>query len=229
MKNKPAYKLHKLTEGFIVTSDEEIKNDTAFYLSPTNYFGKTVRKEGNLWVCENMGGFHFLSEAEKLIAQQDQIDFSALKQEDQKEIGWFDNLEDRKIVGAQQYALDKCKDKISCLTEVKVAWETGFETAQKLLSDKKWFIEEQVREAIMKGIDIWMNNMTDGSSEIIEKDFKEIIQYLSQPKSWSVELEMEWITEEDEDHDEGGTLPGTVVSYQQPKLTNGKIKVLRLL
>lgn len=38
-----------------------------------------------------------------------------------------------------------------------------------------------------------------------------------------------YFADDDEDHDEGGTLPGFIESYQQPKLTNGKIKILKLL
>ncbi len=37
-------------------------------------------------------------------------------------------MEERKVVAAQQYALDKCQSDPSQLIKVKSAWENGFET-----------------------------------------------------------------------------------------------------
>ena len=42
------------------------------------------------------------------------------------------NLENRKIVAAQQYALDNCKDNFSSLTKVKVAYEAGFDASNEI-------------------------------------------------------------------------------------------------
>lgn len=59
--------------------------------------------------------------------------------------------------------------------------------------------------------------------------FAKVLQRLSQPKQIEVEVEMEWITEGDEDHDEGGTLPGSIESYQEPKIINNSIKIIKVL
>lgn len=69
--------LHKLPEGFIVTSDEQAKEGELGYIPFQGGDIKTVGK-------------YFADDWKKVIAQQDQIDFSALTEEEQKEIGWFD-------------------------------------------------------------------------------------------------------------------------------------------
>lgn len=58
-----------------------------------------------------------------------------------------DNLETRKIVAAQQYALAKCgAGEIGSLTKVKVAWENGFETCQSLQGnpDKNFTLQDVI-------------------------------------------------------------------------------------
>jgi hypothetical protein len=82
------YTLHKLPEGFIITSDEKpIKGDLCFDLegNPGHknqlYIVKCLRtSDDSYWV----------KHSKKLIAQQDQIDFSNLTEEEQKEIGWIE-------------------------------------------------------------------------------------------------------------------------------------------
>ncbi len=46
------------------------------------------------------------------------------------------NLEDLKIIAAQQYALKHTEKHIGALTVIKGAWENGFEIAQKRITDK---------------------------------------------------------------------------------------------
>ena len=76
---KPTFELHKLPEGFIVTSDEEIKEyDKILCLEDMkiDYATDRTNHHRNLFL--------------KVIAQQDQIDLSGLLEEEQKKIGWFD-------------------------------------------------------------------------------------------------------------------------------------------
>ena len=54
-----------------ITNNEVIKEGDWFYNEPTNYVGKILKKEGKFWVCENMGGFHLLSMAKKIILTTD--------------------------------------------------------------------------------------------------------------------------------------------------------------
>lgn len=49
-------------------SDEGVVNPCYFYNKPTNYLGKALKREDNFLVCENIEGFHLLSEAKKVIA-----------------------------------------------------------------------------------------------------------------------------------------------------------------
>lgn len=59
--------LIKLTDThYIVVGDSEIKEGDWFYNQPTNFIGQTLRKEGDFWVCNNIEGFHLLSEAKKI-------------------------------------------------------------------------------------------------------------------------------------------------------------------
>jgi hypothetical protein len=69
------YALHKLKEGFIITSDEEISlNDSILNT-------KTLLIE--VWRHPHITTTPYFK---KVIAQQDQIDFSALSEGEQKEI-----------------------------------------------------------------------------------------------------------------------------------------------
>ena len=68
------YILHKLSEGFIITSLSEISNGE-YYL--------TDKKELEQFLNTGYNGKNF----NKVIAQQDQIIFSALSEEEQKKIG----------------------------------------------------------------------------------------------------------------------------------------------
>jgi GTPase Era involved in 16S rRNA processing len=73
--------LHKLTEGFFICSDEQIKENDKFIIEctiGTNFF--TILTANKI-DAKNTIKDHF-----KLIAQQDQIDFSALSEEEQQEI-----------------------------------------------------------------------------------------------------------------------------------------------
>jgi hypothetical protein len=60
-------KLIKLSDDhYIIVDNSEINVGCWFYNQSTNYIGYTIKKEGNFWVCANMGGFHLLSEAKKI-------------------------------------------------------------------------------------------------------------------------------------------------------------------
>jgi hypothetical protein len=189
--NIPTFELHKLPEGFIVTSDEEIKeNDYVIEDIGGTIYGPIDRES----IVEN---------PKKVIVQQDQIDFSALLEEEQKKIGWFD------------YAIDFANEiKHDGLDYNTGRWYgriEGFQKAQELLSDRRFTIKDMFF-VFNKGIEF-------GDDEIVnfrKKFFDKSIQSLSQ-KSWKVELEMEFCPQ---------ALPK---DRYTPKLTNGKIKIIKLL
>lgn len=219
------YTLHKLPEGFIVTSDEEVKYKETWYNPMTadigiNWHEKGIPKE---W-----------SKTLKVIAQQDQIDFSSLSEEEQKEIGWVNidltklchydrrnpdfqikeeygyDEEEVKATGnfaKNNCACDNCFYGRSKLTEQLLK-------AQELLSDRRFTLED-----VLKIADKYHNIMClYGNVKGIE-----YLQSLSQLKSWKIELEMGFM-KTNEDGIEYGFPDMT-----QPKLTNGKIKIIKIL
>jgi len=203
-----SYTLRKLPEGFILTSDEDIQIGDLYYLPRTNsiYECKEDPTELNLEKDFGIG---------KVIAQQHQIDFYALSEEEQKEIGWFD---------VKKLANDAYNDSLSTMAESVVgvsAYIKGFQKAQELLSDRRFSLED-IKKAFQAGDNFGREDYIGNSREYYNED--EYIQSLSQPKSWKVELEME---------DGGGyrqdSMNGCWISKWQPKLTNGKIKITKLL
>jgi hypothetical protein len=170
------YTLHKIPEGFIVTSDE-IPN-----------VGDTVVESLE---CQSI----------KVIAKQYQIDFSSLSEEEQKEIGYFD------VDSVVDSILDKEYHNVDlCYSDFKIyeqGYRSAFQKAQELLSDRK-FTKGEMKLAFLE---------TDTN-----RSFEEFIRSLSQT-SWKVELEMEYDLESID----------SSKKVMRPKLTNGKIKILKLL
>jgi hypothetical protein len=193
------YTLHKLPQGFILTSDETPKKDDIVINNLDSLIGKSTRELNQGEIKDK--------EYSKVIAQQDQIDFSNLTEEEQKEIGWFDSKsESIPFINSSDMRDGK---------EIKTwmnGWEQGhiegFQKAQELLSDKRFTLKD-----FHKFLDLH----TDSAP--IEYLKREATKFLSQPKSWKVELEMDFVHT---DHVEGG------FEYF-PKLTNEKVKLLKLL
>jgi hypothetical protein len=159
------YTLHKISEGFIVTSDEQPLRDYKSLMLNT-----VVNKLFTDMGVSLMGDF------KKVIAQQDQIDSSSLSEEEQKRIGWFD--------------LDKFWKKPKLDEDSKSAtafidghfygFEDGFKKAQELLSDRMFTLED-------------MNKAYNAGMKFIGEDKSsptEFFQSISQ-KSWQVQLEEE--------------------------------------
>jgi hypothetical protein len=178
-----------LQEGFIATSDEEIKTGDIKWHHVTGLRKALV--DGNY------------TNQFKVIAQQDQINFSGLTEEEQKEIGWFDVEE----LALKEYPLDIVETSKGCFDDLNYAdratWKNGLQKAQELLSDRR-FTKGEMKLAFLE---------TDTN-----RSFEEFIRSLSQ-KSWNIELEMENCTA-------SALLSGYI---PKPKLINGKIKILKLL
>jgi hypothetical protein len=204
---KPIYALHKLSEGYIVTSNEQIEKGSI--VLETLIDGK---KE--LFEIHTLNDID-LERQVKVISQQDQIDFSALTEEQQKEIGYFD------VVNFSQKHKDlqlKSGKDLSHSISSMYGFMDGFKTAQELLSDRRFTLEE-LEWAFMRGALI---NQRSHNGEILSftTERTKDIQSLSQ-KSWKVELEVE---KETLYTDDGLDYKGNLI----PKLTNGKIKILKL-
>ena len=218
--------LHKLPEGFIVTSDEEYK-DKDFVLLPITF---------DLRRCVN--GTTFIEGTKKVIAQQDQIDFSALTEEEQKQIGWVDvdlsklcfydrrnpdflikeefgydkeEVESTGNFAKKDCACDNCFYGRSKLTEQLIK-------AQELLSNKRFTLEDMMDIAgFMAAAD---------NKRPIAHLKKEAEEYINRKKSqqlWTIEVEMgEYRLNSDGE-------PIGFPDMSKPKFTNGKLKVTRIL
>jgi DNA-dependent RNA polymerase auxiliary subunit epsilon len=206
---KTKYILHKLPEGFIVTSNEKIKKDDIKWHHVTGIRQALV--DGNY------------TNQFKVIAQQDQIDFSGLSEEEQKEIGWFDLY-----VEAQNYAIST---KSPNREAHRAGYVKGFQKAQELLSDRRFTLED-----IEATKDYGNHQREMDAGKIPYVTFEEFIQSLS-PNSWKVELETETIKGEYIGRKQISVTPSGEPTYinegyeeiLQPKLTNGKITITKIL
>lgn len=227
------YILHKLPEGFIIISDEPLKVLDYFYFNIDGLQDiLQVESEFHLDRIKNH------KENSKVIAQQEQIDFSVLSEEEQKEIGWFDieKLFKQSLLNYKPesvYKSDILKDVINNGISRNLGFRDGFEKgfikAQELLSDRMFTLEEARKifdEGVATGVNDWSRTPA----------FNEFIQSLSQ-KSWKIELETETIKGKYLGKKQIGTTPaGEPIKINegyeeiiQPKLTQGKVKILKLL
>jgi hypothetical protein len=203
----PTYTLHKLSEGFIVTSNEQAKEGELGYI---NFQGGDVK----------IAGKYFADVWKKVIAQQDQIDFSSLSEEEQKEIGWFDVEKLAIEFNKQQFVsqFNHLKDQFAA--GIITGWKQSFQKVQSLLSDRRFTLED-IRHSlieIVKDTSCEDGLLVGKSPAEAYKWIESYIQSLSQ-KSWKIELEMNtWF----ENGYDGKIIPTS------PKLTNGKIKILKL-
>jgi hypothetical protein len=168
------YTLHKLPEGFIITSDVEIKqgNTCLNIYNKVPSIMKNVNVGGKDWE-ENKKGFL------KVIAQQDQIDLSSLSEEEQKKIGWFDVsiIPTKYCIEHKHYISEddkKCYD---------TGYLDGFQKAQELLSDKRFTLKD-MKKCFQAGE---MYCATEGKVYPRSNDFQQTINILSQPKSWEID------------------------------------------
>jgi hypothetical protein len=101
----------------------------------------------------------------KVIAQQDQIDFSALTEEEQKEIGWFDV---ESILDEEYHNVDLCYLDFKIYEQ---GYRNAFQKAQELLYDTELF---------------------DTEIQVVGDDkTMPIRDFLFKPKSWTIEGQWE--------------------------------------
>ena len=160
------YTLHKLPEGFIITSDEEIKDDD-FGLIEDGGVYKLAKHP--LKIKQNL----------KVIAQQDQIDFSTLSKEEHKEIGWFD---------VEKLAKDEHMFNHKSIKEIdfRLGVEVGFQKAQELLSDRMFTKNDLILFIKYYNGTVPLSFTSTGENN--ELSIEEVVNnfILSQPKSWKI-------------------------------------------
>jgi hypothetical protein len=210
------YTLHKLPkEGFIITSDEEIeKNDLIWY---NNTLGKLIFAQDDLgqgYEIQIGEGVSYpiydpLNIVRKVIAQQQQIDFSELTEEEQKEIEWLD---------LEKLAFEFEKLQGNSYNNEIDFFIGGFQKAQELLSDKRFTLEDMELFAAELIGRYRLGEINDVD------DVQKIIASHSQSKSWKVELEMEQNMVCENIFDGNSVNKGW-----KTKITNSKIKIIRIL
>jgi hypothetical protein len=217
---KQEYTLHKLPEGFIVTSDEEIKTGDFQLRLDT---GKISKFED---INNSKDGFI----RKKVIAQQHQIDFSVLSEKEQKEIGYFNIEKLAEFTGKNYQHLDG--DVINDHPEYYSGFFDGFQKTQELLSDRRFTLEE-----VEKAIKFGQLSEKESCNKLFEKRglvkteiTNQFIQSLSK-KSWKIEIEMEYKDGFGYWYDYTDLIRESLKEPfgLRPKVTNGKIKTLKLL
>lgn len=202
MESKPTHTLHKLQQGFVITSNESYSNGD-FVLLPLSF---ELRK------CVNRTTF--IEGTKKVIAQQHQIDFSALSEEEKEKIGWFDVEELAKQIFIDAYGVEPMA--IDTHERLLNAIKTSLQKSQELLSDKRFTLND-IAVAFEAGRTFEVSNR-ESLNQI------EYIQSLSQPKSWRVEIELGEIN-----MNSGGFEKGSPITIYYPAIENGKVKILKLL
>lgn len=125
---KPTYTLHKLLQGYVLTSAERLTQSTQLTIYDLKY---------KLGV--NVGD---IKETLPVIAQH--FDFSALSPEEQKRIGWFDveklALEEIQNISKKQFL------SLGTLSNIGEGFLLGFQKAQELLlsQPKSWEVEVEM-------------------------------------------------------------------------------------
>lgn len=211
------YRLIKTPEQFLIVSNEEIKNGDVYYHLLRNTIHST-REQADYFVNNTK-----YDDFKKVIGQQDQIDFTGLSEEEWKEIGWFD------VEGLSELALRKF-----LMTHPEENLERNFSMfkegykicLQQLLSDRRFTLEDMEKA--------WEGGINEGSwkkGDRLFTSYGEFIESLSQQKSWIVELEMLYnvFTNGNVSDLELKVNGLQDVVFSEPKVTNGKVKILKIL
>jgi len=145
--------LHKTQQGFIVTSGDKIGE-----------------KDLILWdgKVKTAIDTSYSYPTQKVIAQQHQLDFSAISEEWCKKIGHFDTV---------KFARDEHKFNHKIIHEMSfvIGVEIGFQKAQELLSDRVFTLDD------MKRFGAFMQQRHTGIDESLDK----FIQSLT-PTTWEI-------------------------------------------
>ena len=160
------------------------------------------------------------------------LDFSALSEEQQREIGWFDV---EKLAKDEFCHISKNPPYTEIVPRQKMEGYTkGFQKAQQLLSDRRFTLED-ISKAINFGYKKGMKVEADAHRDNnlfaeIDFDRNAFIQSLSK-QSWNVELEMQtdWKPHTKLYMESIGDNLSDFIYQPQPKFVEGKVKILKLL
>lgn len=130
--------LHKTQQGFIVTSDEKPVDGELYWCK---HKGKGIdvgfgQPKQSLIINTMSKGRNLCPDCMKLIAQQHQLDFSAISEEKCKMIGWFDLDK----LGLEAYPITVFEDEFDY--RFRLGHKKGCEKMQELLSDRVFTLED---------------------------------------------------------------------------------------
>jgi hypothetical protein len=189
---KPNYTLHKVNNEFLVTSDEEIKEGDIICHFDLN------KKPGLVTKCTsilNLGLRHKetvkyielyqpIGQYKTVISQQPNIDFTLLKEDECKRIGWWDvDSYANSEYELQQISFEDSTDMFpfNDAALLKAGFIDGFQKALSLLSDRRF------TESDMVDFAMYHNNYSDNYHA--EENFKDWAA--DRPTSWGIEGGME--------------------------------------
>lgn len=192
--------LIKLEDTNILVSDEKIDEGHYVYHKKYGMFRFETLEQGNI-----------SHQCKKIIAgipDLPQIDYSSLSLEDKEKLNLF--REDRIIASAQSYALDKCRDNISCLTKIKRAFEDGMELCDKE-SEKQFTFQDMVKI---------VQSMNGAPSDISDESAKSIVEkFVNEKRTLNIKVEMENLYDDD----------NNLLLVELPAIRNNSIKLLKIL
>ncbi len=145
------YRLIKAKEQFLIVSDEEIK------IGDFVWDGRYNPQEPdypfyNVEETDDIPAKNFTDK--KIIAQQNQIDFSSLSKEEQKKIGWF-NIHSLANNYRSQGSIIQHESPYTNVFESGIyqGYKIGFQKAQELLSDRMFTVEDMEKAIIQFATD----------------------------------------------------------------------------
>ncbi len=210
------FMLHKLPKQFILTSDEPmVLNDLCYQTNYERTLHNFIRlAAGNPISLDDEAKVRIANSKEgsftklKVIAVQLQIVFSILSEKEQKEIGGFDLKRLSNLAHLELYSDLSTAD-------FDDGFYFGFQKAQELLSDKVFTLED-VKKAISMArmaftedgvidMSFWVSHGMEPAEPLYSEE--DIIQSLTSPTYWRVDLEME---------------------NNAPKFVDNKVKILRV-
>lgn len=187
-----------MLENPIILSDEDIKiGDTVWEDVPMTFDEIFVVDEINsiTGIGRNKEGIPFVVDScRKIIAQSHQINWNGLEE-------MFGYVYVEKLIKSE-YPVDE------------ISFKRGFKKAQEL-NDKKFSLEDMI------GFSVWRGTTTSKEFYECNNVSEQVALYisLSQPKSFSIEVEMEVDIQSMYSHE----------LVTKPKFTDGKIKILKML
>lgn len=170
--------LHKLPEGFVLTSDEEIKSGSVYY----DFDLKTIIQWKGMYAPAT---FH-PNKCKQVVAHPHQIDLSGLKPEEQSKIGWWDveKLAEELYPNSNKLAPHiHITPKIKKQSRHKQHFIKGFQAVLDLVSDGKFTVEDVKSFATH-----FHSRRLQHIEETIDSSFK-AWQSLYPPNQWQVEYE----------------------------------------